>query len=187
MTGNEGSILKEKISRGQLIRLGGATGVSVAGASVLSACGGGSGNSGSASGSASSSAASSSASTGSASDSASSSGSTSSSASDSSSQQAPGGENAIARTSDVAPGSAVKFKDSGKPALLVHLDSGDFAAFSAVCTHQGCTVAYRGGQLACPCHGSIFDASNGQVVNPPAQQPLPKIPIEVRQGEVFRA
>jgi len=79
----------------------------------------------------------------------------------------------------------VKFKDSGKPAVLVHLDSGKFAAYSAVCTHQGCKVAYRGGQLACPCHGSIFDATNGQVVNPPAQRPLPKIPIEVRKGEVF--
>lgn len=174
--------MKEKISRGQLIRLGGAIGVSVVGASVLSACGGGSGSSGSASGTASSTASSSSASS-----TASSSESASSSASESSSQQASGGGNAIARESDVAPGSAVKFEDSGKPAVLVHLDNGDFAAFSAVCTHQQCTVAFRSGELACPCHGSIFDASNGQVINPPAQQPLPKIPIEVRQGEIFRA
>jgi len=69
----------------------------------------------------------------------------------------------------------------------VHLEDGDFVAFSAVCTHQQCTVAYRGGQLACPCHGSIFDATNGEVVNPPAPQPLTEIPIEVRNGEVFRA
>lgn len=173
--------MKEKISRERFIRLGSAVGVSVAGASVISACGGGSGSSGSASSTASSS------------DSASGSESTSSdasssSASDTATQEASGGGRAIARASEVAPGSATKFKDSGTPALLVHLDSGEFAAYSAICTHQQCTVAYRGGQLACPCHGSIYDPANGaQVVSGPAPRPLPEIPVEVRGGEVFRA
>ncbi|MBA3389866.1 MAG: Rieske (2Fe-2S) protein, partial [Rubrobacter sp.] len=152
-------VLKEKISRERFIRLGSAIGVSVAGASVISACGGGSGSSGSASSTAASSSASSSESP--------SSDASSSSASDTATQEASGGEQAIARASEVAPGSATKFEDSGNPAILVHLDSGDFAAYSAICTHQQCTVAYRGGQLACPCHGSIFDAANGEVVNPP--------------------
>ncbi len=98
------------------------------------------------------------------------------------------GEQAIAQTSGVRPGSAVKFRDSGNPAVLVHLESGDFVAYSAVCTHQGCTVAYNNGQLACPCHGSVFDPANGaEVVTGPAQRPLPEIPVEVRGGEVFRA
>lgn len=98
------------------------------------------------------------------------------------------GKTAIAAESEVAPGSAVEFEDSGKPAVLVHLQSGGFAAYSAVCTHQACTVAYRDGNLACPCHGSVFDPSNGaSVVNGPAEQPLPEIPVEVRDGDVFRA
>ncbi len=101
--------------------------------------------------------------------------------------QASGGT-AIAAESEVAPGSAVEFEDSGTPAVLVHLQSGEFAAYSAVCTHQACTVAYRDGNLACPCHGSVFDPSHGaSVVNGPAQRPLPEIPVEVRDGEVFRA
>jgi cytochrome b6-f complex iron-sulfur subunit len=88
----------------------------------------------------------------------------------------------------VAPGSALKFKDSGQPAVLVHLDSGDFVAYSAVCTHQGCTVAYKNGQLACPCHGSVFDPANGAaVVTGPAQRPLPELSVRVRGGEVVRA
>jgi Rieske Fe-S protein len=61
-------------------------------------------------------------------------------------------------------------------------------AYSAVCTHQGCTVAYQDGQLACPCHGSIFDPANGAaVVSGPAQRPLPEVPVEVRAGEVVQA
>jgi arsenite oxidase small subunit len=88
----------------------------------------------------------------------------------------------------VAPGTALQFKDSGSPAVLVHLDSGDFVAYSAVCTHQGCTVAYKNGELACPCHGSVFDPAKGaEVVAGPAPRPLPKIPIKVSGGEVFMA
>ena len=82
----------------------------------------------------------------------------------------------------------MKFEDAGNPAVLVHLQSGDFVAYSAICTHQQCTMAYRNGQLACPCHGSVFDpANNGAVITPPAQQPLPEIPVEVRDGQVYLA
>src|SRR5918998_244082 len=103
-------------------------------------------------------------------------------------EEAAAGGTAIASESEVAPGSAVKFKDSGKPAVLVHLDNGDFVAYSAVCTHQGCDVAYQGGELACPCHGSVFDPADGAaVVTGPATRPLPEIPIKVQGGEVVRA
>jgi Rieske Fe-S protein len=95
---------------------------------------------------------------------------------------------AIAQASEVPTSSAKKFTNDGQPAVLVHLESGDFAAYSAVCTHQQCTVAYQDGQLACPCHGSIFDPSNGgEVVQGPAQEPLPEIPIQVQNGQVTKA
>ena len=166
--------MKEEISRRGFIRLGTALGVGAAGASVLAACGGGeSGSGGSDNGSGDGGSGGG--------------GPTEPSVGGSNETQASGGQ-AIAQASEVAPGSAVKFNDSGQPAVLVHLQSGDFVAYSAVCTHQQCTVAYKNGQLACPCHGSVFDpASGAEVVNGPAQRPLPEIPVEVRGGEVFRA
>lgn len=40
--------------------------------------------------------------------------------------------------------------------------AGTYKAFSAVCTHQGCTVTrVSGGMIDCPCHGSQFDISTG--------------------------
>jgi cytochrome b6-f complex iron-sulfur subunit len=155
------------------MRLGTALGVGAASASVLAACGGdAAGGGGDVSGGG--------AGTGGTGDGGSSGGG-------SKVTQTQGGQ-AIARTSEVAPGSAVEFKDSGQPAVLVHLQSGDFVAYSAVCTHQRCKVAYRNNQLACPCHGSVFNpASGAEVVNGPAQRPLPEVPVEVRGGEVFRA
>jgi Rieske Fe-S protein len=75
--------------------------------------------------------------------------------------------------------------------VLVHLKSGEFVAYSAECTHQGCTVAFRAkgkGYLACPCHGSVFDpVGGGQVVSGPADEPLERLPIEIRDGRIFRA
>jgi cytochrome b6-f complex iron-sulfur subunit len=175
--------VEERISRRRFIHLGTALGVSAAGASVLAACGGGGagGESGNGSGGGGGEYG---GGAGGGGDSKEPSGKKT----DGGTEKQPSGGQAIARTSEVAPGSALKFKDSGSPAVLVHLQSGDFVAYSAVCTHQRCTVAYRNGQLACPCHGSVFDPTNGaEVVNGPAQLPLPEIPVEVRGGEVFRA
>ena len=45
-------------------------------------------------------------------------------------------------------------------------------AHSTICTHQGCTVGEAGKQLDCPCHGSVYDAQTGAVINGPAQLPL---------------
>lgn len=69
-------------------------------------------------------------------------------------------------------------------------EGGDFAAYSAVCTHQGRTVAYSGsgGTLDCPCHGSVFDpATGGEVLQGSDERPLPEILVEVRDGEVRRS
>jgi Rieske Fe-S protein len=96
----------------------------------------------------------------------------------------------IADEADLAPGSAFPFTDAetGKPGVLVHLKSGGFVAYSAVCKHRGCTVAYEDGKLACPCHGSVYDPAKGaEVVAGPAPEPLDDIPVEVRGGEVLRA
>ncbi len=158
--------MEERISRSRFIRLGTALGVGAASASVLAACGGADDSAGGGGGDVSG----------------------GGGGSGGGRSGGSSGGQAIARTSEVAPGSAVEFSDSGQPAVLVHLQSGDFVAYSAICTHQRCKVAYRNNQLACPCHGSVFNPTSGaEVVNGPAQLPLPEIPIEVRDGEVFRA
>lgn len=168
-----------RISRGRFIRLGAALGVSAAGASVVAACGSGGGEGAEQSGGGGG-------------------GEEENTGDVGGAPEAGGGETvaqvqsgtAIAQESDVAQGSALEFTDEegGQPAVLVHLESGDFVAYSAVCTHRQCTVGYSEGNLSCPCHGSVFDPTNGgAVVNGPATQPLPEIPVEVRDGEVFRA
>lgn len=60
---------------------------------------------------------------------------------------------------------------------------GSFQAFSAVCTHQGCTVLdVQANVIQCPCHGSRFSGADGSVVQGPAQRPLTRLPITVSGG-----
>jgi Rieske Fe-S protein len=57
---------------------------------------------------------------------------------------------------------------------------GEFKAFSAVCTHQGCPVQQvTDGRIICNCHGSQFSIGDGAVVAGPADRPLESRSVSV--------
>ncbi|WP_241835395.1 Rieske (2Fe-2S) protein [Pseudofrankia asymbiotica] len=77
---------------------------------------------------------------------------------------------------------------SDKKIVITRGTGTDVHAFSAVCTHQGCTVAkVADGTINCPCHGSKFDASTGAPVAGPAPSPLAPVAVTVRDNAVFTA
>jgi thiosulfate dehydrogenase (quinone) large subunit len=88
---------------------------------------------------------------------------------------------------DLPPGGALVYADpsDGQPDILVRGDDGRLVAFSAICTHAGCEVAYRDGRLMCPCHGGVFNAATGAVEAGPPPAPLPAKNIEERNGRVY--
>jgi thiosulfate dehydrogenase [quinone] large subunit len=95
----------------------------------------------------------------------------------------------VASAADVPVGGAKPFTDpgSGAPAYLVQPSRGDFRAFSAVCTHAGCTVAFVKGseQFQCPCHGGVYDAKTGQVLGGPPPAPLGRITVHESNGQLI--
>ncbi len=109
-----------------------------------------------------------------------------------------GGDDAAAET---APGScpaatnvgaatsfavgAYKRAGSSQDPFIVGRDAGGLYAFSALCTHQYCTVSLRSaGASSCGCHGATFDA-NGRVTRGPASSPLPNYQTTICEGNVF--
>lgn len=70
--------------------------------------------------------------------------------------------------------------------VLKRTSDTEVLAFTAVCTHTGCTVGTSGDGLLCPCHGSAYDAS-GKVTNGPAAEDLAAVAVTVQDGKVLTA
>lgn len=93
---------------------------------------------------------------------------------------------ALAKTSDVPVGGGTILTD--KKIVITQPQAGTFKAFTAVCTHAGCTVgSVSGGTINCPCHGSKFNITNGAVVNGPAASPLAPVNIQVQGTSIVQA
>ncbi|MET8507107.1 Rieske (2Fe-2S) protein [Streptomyces sp. NPDC004787] len=92
----------------------------------------------------------------------------------------------LARTADIPVGGGTVFAD--EKVVVTQPVAGEFKAFSAVCTHQGCTVAtVADGTIDCPCHGSKYRVADGSVAAGPAPRPLPEERIKVSAGTITLA
>jgi len=80
--------------------------------------------------------------------------------------------------------------------VLIHLTTGDFVAFDAICTHLGCQIHFdeepikgwedRKDNLFCACHGAVFDPTNGAVLAGPPPRAMPKIKLELdTNGDIY--
>ncbi|MEN2741904.1 Rieske (2Fe-2S) protein [Microbacterium sp. X-17] len=94
------------------------------------------------------------------------------------------GGSATVALSSIPVGGAVSAQLGSTPIVVSQPSAGSVVAFSAVCTHAGCTVAPQGKEFDCPCHGSRFDAATGDVINGPASTPLTKLTATVSAGKV---
>jgi len=92
--------------------------------------------------------------------------------------------------SAVPVGGAANFTipSTGDPGIVVQLTAGVFAGYDAVCPHAGCQVGYAPSAhlFVCPCHGSQFEVSTGQVISGPAPRGLtPLTIVEAANGNLY--
>jgi Rieske Fe-S protein len=90
------------------------------------------------------------------------------------------------KLSDIKEGSGKIIKFGSKPVLLILTPDNKFKAFSAVCTHLGCTVQYRNdmGLIWCACHNGKYDL-NGRNISGPPPKPLEEYKVILKGDEVF--
>ncbi len=88
---------------------------------------------------------------------------------------------ALASLSEIPVGGGVIVPEP--PIVITQPVAGTFKAFTAICPHQGCLVSeVAENQIVCPCHGSLFSAEDGAVVQGPSEQGLTAASIAV-QGD----
>jgi thiosulfate dehydrogenase (quinone) large subunit len=101
----------------------------------------------------------------------------------------PSAGSEIGLASTIPVGDALAFTDQTQciPAYCVHKSADEFVAFSAICTHAGCTVGFdrSAREFVCPCHGSIYNALTGAVIQGPAPLPLPPIGVKLTNGTLY--
>jgi len=86
-------------------------------------------------------------------------------------------------TSDVPVGGGKIL--TGQQVVVTQPKKGDFKAFTAVCTHQGCLVTQvTGGSIVCPCHGSKFSIEDGSPQAGPAQSALASKKVTVEGDQI---
>jgi Rieske Fe-S protein len=91
--------------------------------------------------------------------------------------------NALGAATAVPVGGGKIFEDA--KVVVTQPTAGNFKAFSATCTHQGCLVSQVSNDtITCACHGSAFSAKDGSVVNGPATRPLKEQPVSETGGQL---
>jgi thiosulfate dehydrogenase [quinone] large subunit len=97
---------------------------------------------------------------------------------------------ALGPASEVPSNSSAVFTipSNNDPGIVIHTASGPFVAYNAVCPHMGCTVGYSAATqiIVCPCHGSEFQVSTGDVIQGPATRGLTKLNVvEESNGNLY--
>ena len=92
----------------------------------------------------------------------------------------------LASAADVPVGGCLVVPDA--KVVVTQPTEGDFKAFTAVCTHQGCLVeTSTEGDIPCPCHSSKFSLEDGSPVSGPATSALAAVEITVDGDSILRA
>lgn len=90
-----------------------------------------------------------------------------------------------ATTGELKTNSAKVFKFGSEPAILIRTSEGQYLAFTAVCTHLGCTVQYRAdlGEIWCPCHNGIYNLQGRNISGPPPR-PLKQFQVHIQGQDI---
>ena len=105
----------------------------------------------------------------------------------------------LAAVAEIKPWQPVTFGyPDGESAVLLDVGkrvpggvgpNGSIVAFSALCQHMGCPVAFdaKTKALKCPCHASMFDpARDGMAFEGPATRGLPRVALHVDDsGDIY--
>jgi 3-phenylpropionate/trans-cinnamate dioxygenase ferredoxin component len=93
----------------------------------------------------------------------------------------------VGQATEVPEGEVRAFAVDGEEVAVARVE-GTLYAFSDICTHRKCNLAnggeIEGTSIYCECHGSGFSMVSGEVVDPPATEPIATYPVREEDGEL---
>ena len=93
----------------------------------------------------------------------------------------------LCNKSDVVPGTKQRFEVAGTPVCVVNLD-GEFFAVADTCSHAEASLSdghLMGSEIQCPMHGAYFNVKTGEVLSPPAVNPIATYTVVVEGEDLF--
>ena len=93
----------------------------------------------------------------------------------------------VASVDDIQDGDMISAEIEDSKIIIAHLE-GEFYAFDEECTHAGCGLSdgdLDGNVIQCPCHGAEFDIRTGEVVSPPAVEPLQIYQVRIEGDDIL--
>ena len=93
----------------------------------------------------------------------------------------------VAAVDDIKPGDVIQVEVDDEPVVVANTGS-EFLATTDICSHEYVLLHdgwLEGETIECPQHGSKFDMRTGEVLNPPATQPIPVYEVKVDGQDVY--
>jgi len=87
----------------------------------------------------------------------------------------------VATTDEIPIGQAKLVEVNGNEIAIFNV-AGSYHAIDNTCTHVGgplCEGEIEGAEVTCPWHGAVFDITSGEVLGPPAAQPVNRYSVRV--------
>jgi cytochrome b6-f complex iron-sulfur subunit len=91
-----------------------------------------------------------------------------------------------AKRSELRPNEGKIFRFGTKPGILIQVPTGDYRAFTAICTHLDCTVQYLADEkmIWCACHNGRYDLTGKNISGPPPR-PLEEFSVNIRGDDII--
>jgi nitrite reductase/ring-hydroxylating ferredoxin subunit len=93
----------------------------------------------------------------------------------------------VAAVDDIKPGDVIQVEVDDEPVVVANTGS-EFLATTDICSHEYVLLHdgwLEGETIECPQHGSKFDMRTGEVLNPPATQPISVYEVKVNGSDVY--
>ena len=92
----------------------------------------------------------------------------------------------VGSAGELEDGDMSSYSVGDRQVAIANID-GDLFAWDDFCTHQQCSLAegeLDGTVVECPCHGSQFEITTGEVVHGPAAEPVDVFEAREQDGEL---